>query len=818
VLTVAAQVGSPDWSKPRDLPSLVVRWTRAQGACALLAQGDAVFALEPRRVVALHAHTGNVRWERALDTDDCPYWWQYPLVIERGRLAAAAGDRVYVFALETGEPLGTVGLPGRFSTLWGPPLLASVAGEDSDTLLSIDIENARVLGRYTTHGDLYDLAHDDTNAIVHTAPDRLTALRLPQLAWSWTAEGFSGVGRVERQFFAGRRTKECDCEESAHPIDPATGKVDVARFQRAGRDSSARDRWDLELVESDDKSSTTVLRRAGSDGSVIWSRTVPAPVGAWSVEGETLLLAGETGGRNVLARFDWRTGDLLTNAYGVRGLISVTRSEDGLTLLTTDNVVNVADIPGPPESTTVSIKVAATEILAGQIDMWSDARERAVEIEQLGPEVLPILVDMAREAKGWPLAIAAWCLGAADHAPAGPVLASRLVRHDDLADPRTVDLALLGALARVGTDGETNAVIDVLHDASRADDVRFQAFVTLVNIGSPAAIGAADRALMNRRHSTRASFAPSAQNFLHLIGRPVDEEARNNAAEREDFEEWERLGEGGSAARVSLPSGDSLVVFRSSRLGRETDLWLEEFDLRGRPKTAAMFLGIAAPGAPCSGDPCPITIAIDGETLHVSNTGENAVSLSVDLRAVRRDSDGDGITDLVEQRIGTKPMDTDSDGDGIADAADAFPTSASIAMDEERARITQEILEQYHLLAGERDELAVLVGDLTPERSGRSGPTLRLTRREAETFKEGGGLGMLPLITVEPIHAYSGPAGRIAAFTHAGATPMPATGPDDRAYTVTIYRGPLRAVGYNVVVRKHGDRWRIRHFDQAWIS
>jgi hypothetical protein len=48
-------------------------------------------------------------------------------------------------------------------------------------------------------------------------------------------------------------------------------------------------------------------------------------------------------------------------------------------------------------------------------------------------------------------------------------------------------------------------------------------------------------------------------------------------------------------------------------------------------------------------------------------------------RALRRDSDGDGLTDLVEERLATDPHNRDTDGDGIADAKDRLPQVARVA-------------------------------------------------------------------------------------------------------------------------------------------
>ena len=50
--------------------------------------------------------------------------------------------------------------------------------------------------------------------------------------------------------------------------------------------------------------------------------------------------------------------------------------------------------------------------------------------------------------------------------------------------------------------------------------------------------------------------------------------------------------------------------------------------------------------------------------------------LDIPLAALTADSDGDGLTDITEARLGLKPDNADSDGDGIADGVDPLPLTA----------------------------------------------------------------------------------------------------------------------------------------------
>jgi hypothetical protein len=821
-LAALLQIGgvpSPDWSRPRDLPSLVVRWQRLQGACAVRPSGDVILALEPGKIVALDARRGTALWEHSIDTAECPYWWQRPIQVVVGLVAVAVNDHLYVVDAATGQRRHDVPLGGRLSHTWGPPLLVSVDTKDRDTLLSIDVATGQIVGRYDVEGSLYSLAHDAALVLVLTEPDRVTALRLPELVPRWTVPGFSGVALLGDDLVVGR-TAEGD-REVVHRVALASGRVRERLFQRSPQATSFRpQRWDLEFVESQDHGSTAVRRLRPSDGTLEWTSVLPAAVGAWSLAGNTLVLNCETRGRGVLARLEWRTGRLIANAYGLRDVIDITPAgEDGLALLTRSGIVVVSNELGPPESTTVKADDDVRRILATPVKMWPEAQELLGELEQLGPEALPVLAESVRRENGWALILAAWRLADADYRPAAGALASRLTREDASATRGEVDVALVDALARLGSDRETGALVRLLDDPSRDDAVRFRASLALVSIGSPDAIAAVDRSLTARRTNRRPGWlAPSAQSYRHLVGRPVDATARERALEREDLEEFSRLGSASSAGRADLPSGDSAVVFRDDRLGRKADLWLEEFDREGRSKGPATFLGVTTPGAPCEYDPCPIRVASGDGRVIISRADENAVPLSVDLAVARQDADQDGLTDLVERRLGTDLARVDSDGDGMGDAVDPVPNAAAAAADTERDQITSEILEQFHLFDASSHGLAVLVGGFAPGQTGRAGPTLVLDRERAGPFKEKNGLDALPLITVDPIDATAGPAGPIAAYTHAGARPGPPLGASDRAYTLTVYVGPLHAVGYQVIVRQHAGRWRIRHFAQAWIS
>lgn len=87
--------------------------------------------------------------------------------------------------------------------------------------------------------------------------------------------------------------------------------------------------------------------------------------------------------------------------------------------------------------------------------------------------------------------------------------------------------------------------------------------------------------------------------------------------------------------------------------------------------------------------------------------GEQTWHISV--ADVERDSDGDGLTDIEEQRLGTDPLNPDTDGDGIPDGADPCPRySAKGAPEDEETKILQKAFFAEYGLSNSR--YLILVG------------------------------------------------------------------------------------------------------------
>jgi hypothetical protein len=110
---------------------------------------------------------------------------------------------------------------------------------------------------------------------------------------------------------------------------------------------------------------------------------------------------------------------------------------------------------------------------------------------------------------------------------------------------------------------------------------------------------------------------------------------------------------------------------------------------------SGLYLSIRRPDArqPANPRPMPVPLSPRGDprqwrlrvagpdrlvlTIPADSAGplgrERPVDYDVSIAEVTRDSDGDGVTDLVERRMGLDPANPDTDGDGHLDAVDPWP-------------------------------------------------------------------------------------------------------------------------------------------------
>jgi hypothetical protein len=165
------------------------------------------------------------------------------------------------------------------------------------------------------------------------------------------------------------------------------------------------------------------------------------------------------------------------------------------------------------------------------------------------------------------------------------------------------------------------------------------------------------------------------------------------------------------------------------------------------------------------------------------------------LETLMQDSDGDGWTDIEEQRLGLDPRNSDTDGDGIPDGRDITPNYAPTAgekNDEEVQILQKAVLAQYGL-SGSRALLLVGPGSKRFQIEGYRGPVLFLSDVKEWTAKHsGGGIFVSWQITT-----------RLNT---------------DAVVAFTDYEGPMAGGEVQLHLHKYGGEWFVTGRTLGWVS
>jgi Bacterial TSP3 repeat len=163
-------------------------------------------------------------------------------------------------------------------------------------------------------------------------------------------------------------------------------------------------------------------------------------------------------------------------------------------------------------------------------------------------------------------------------------------------------------------------------------------------------------------------------------------------------------------------------------------------------------------------------------------------SVEIDLATVLHDSDGDGLTDAEERRLGLQPRAVDSDGDGIRDSEDTAPDFAAPERVSEDALLLQKAFFATFGISESRYTMFV--------------DAIRSTPIQPWGFR-----GQV-IYNVHPTEYGAVSAGWKIAKR------------DDTTAVVELFdgEGPLAAGGVNVRLEKKNGRWTVVAVETTWIS
>lgn len=185
--------------------------------------------------------------------------------------------------------------------------------------------------------------------------------------------------------------------------------------------------------------------------------------------------------------------------------------------------------------------------------------------------------------------------------------------------------------------------------------------------------------------------------FIHLAGTGADagvEAVRRAMPKSGPRPRWQSLVQPGSTTRRSKPKeakdskGRTWVLFQSGVLGNYSDYYMAQKtgSSYGEPQFLGFYDGRTwGKEAPKEFRKIPKAKLISTEW----------VKVFPDDAEIRKDADGDGLTDLVEGRLGTDPKLADTDKDGLRDDVDPCPNAAPRALGDREKIVAAAVAAQF---------------------------------------------------------------------------------------------------------------------------
>jgi len=823
-LALLATAGGAAELPYRQLPSLAVAWTAPGEVRQFAAEGSTVYTLTDQGVTALAAASGEVLWRQGLDPEGS---YNLHMAVDDQTLVVVVGPTLHLIDRLTGEELTHTSFDTAVDIVAVSPLVIELSHDmDSVELVGIDPRTGVERTRWAASGWISsdDLLQADgvlllilrDGCVGHGDVIGLDAADLVEL-WRFSLPQYSTLVLNGGQPLLEQYCDDCD-DHRFQPVAPASGILGPLLPPRKPVPYwPCGPTWELQTPPVDDIGGATLLRRNDPEtGQPLWETEIPGPVTASLLVGDQLFLTIDTSASvGLFAAVDWLTGSVDTLAYGlkdVQGLVSheqlliaPTRSADGTVAFSTSEL-------GPPRGEVYSIASEVQRIL-NRIETgggW-EVRDGVQELLTLGPEALPLLLAAVPTAGCQVLTACADVLGQSGYREAAPLLAARLSTPacpPEHRGPRA-SLAILAALATLGGDDQVAAVAQIVNDSHGDQQLRLKALTTLASIGSAEALAVIEQVLAPPPAPSRSWWdPPDATALRDVAGKPAGPDALDEALAADDWQEFSRLQTGEQSARLAAAGGGEIIVFPHALLGGAGDLWAAEIEGSGAVG-APFLLGVSLHDPSVLMDQGgAIAGRADGDRLTIWPKDEPASSVRVSLAEVKRDADYDGLSDVVERRLRTDPHSPDSDHDGLDDAIDPAPNAERQEPETEEEEIALAIFRQYYLFGSNR-QLAVVVSDAALEWRGRQGPTITLDKEADKQLIREVGLDGIPHITIHP---------GTNSISEEHEQSLQDLDPDERQYALTIYRGGLSAVGYNVVVRRLGEHWVISSITMAWIS
>jgi hypothetical protein len=276
------------------------------------------------------------------------------------------------------------------------------------------------------------------------------------------------------------------------------------------------------------------------------------------------------------------------------------------------------------------------------------------------------------------------------------------------------------------------------------------------------------------------------------------------------FEEYRRGTQSNLVEEKTDDQGRTWGLLQSSILGSHGDLWIAR-KVDGH-WVEPRFSGVSVHGVTSWAKPKPAEPTVGGKTGEELAAGAwfEVLPRNSDLL---RDSDGDGLPDVAEQRLGTDPNNKDTDGDGDPDGIDPWPNAPFRKLSDAEQVLATAFEARYHFADSESPAIFFAEEDMKPfEMVGWAGPVIWRSNGKHKNwshplewcYEQG-----VAFLSFERVSEGKDWTTRCIRWN----------GDHTEAYVlISTYYGGLAGTGYGVKLRKIGGQWVVIWMEMEFIS
>ncbi len=320
------------------------------------------------------------------------------------------------------------------------------------------------------------------------------------------------------------------------------------------------------------------------------------------------------------------------------------------------------------------------------------------------------------------------------------------------------------------------------HDAN--PEIRHEAFVNLARTGGTDGVAAVLAAKDQRREIPSLAQSVGIDVLDTVVASETSGEQRHWPA--------------GTKLLATRKGDDGVLwgLFTSRVLGSSSDLWVAKHD--GTHWSSPLFTGA------------------DQENLDKADWFTEFVGDA----SLGKDRDGDGWTNLVEQRLGTNPAKADTDSDGLIDSRDKNPLAAPRPLGEVEQVLAAAFEARFRFIGNRNVPCLVQLPDGVEPFELSSWDWIIITQGAGDESP----LTKLVGIVGKGIAAvsFSAPSFDLSGGAVRGHERVPVIlwnqEHTEAKLELRTYYGGLNATGYDIILRKFGEHWIVIEATMQWIS